>query len=216
MPCLILVCLAGVPGSILWVLHLFLFPSVPPFGCPARTLTALSNHQPYMKYHSALAHYCTLLTVTCLLTVACMSNEEKAMQKVDAAFQRATSQFAVAKEKNSSIYIVIPRAGCGGCISDAELFMQQTLRKSDPIAARLRFVLTDFGSEKTLKVRFGELFKDKRVVLDKDGIFSGEPSLKSIYPTIFFLDGTGKVIKVSSFSVSENGWEAIKSYVASR
>lgn len=156
-----------------------------------------------------------LLGIAIIIQVtACVNKEKEAIRLVNERFIHAASLLSIERNDNANIYIVIPRAGCGGCISDAENFMKKTLESTDEYASRVKFILTDFGSEKTLKARLGNLFNDKRVVLDKKGVFQGDKILRSIYPVIFFLDKDKNVHEVSSFSPEESGLTAIENYVS--
>jgi hypothetical protein len=107
--------------------------------------------------------------------------------------------------------MVIPRAGCGGCISTAEVYMIQCLQ--EPRTHHfIKFVLTDFDSDKLLRARYGEFYKSDQLIIDKNSVFAANNSLKSIYPTIYFFDSKQRLYKVAQCSPKENGLSAIREY----
>ncbi len=80
-----------------------------------------------------------------------------------------------------SVYVLIPNAGCPGCLSTAESFLLGNLNSS-----KVKFVLFQFHSIKDLKIKLGEdVFDAGNVVLDKDG-FSDLHGLNSFYPLIVY------------------------------
>lgn len=108
--------------------------------------------------------------------------------------------------------MVIPRAGCGGCISTAEVFMIDCLKDPDHYKY-IKFILTNFDSEKLLRARFGEFYKSQMLIIDKNSVFAANNSLKSIYPTIFFFNKEARLLNVSQCSPNEAGTDDIKKFM---
>lgn len=77
--------------------------------------------------------------------------------------------------------IIIPGAGCSGCISEAESFFLEN--KNDSIF----FVFTKTNSIKHLKLRIGESIKKNNMHIDHDNIFLHYDINKNLYPLIFNL-----------------------------
>ena len=108
--------------------------------------------------------------------------------------------------------MVIPRAGCSGCISDAELYKQDYITKH-PTSTEICFILTDFDSEKILRARFGSLLQSSQIIIDRDRIFGANELLKSIYPTFYFFDDAMNLKETGTFSPQTDGKRLLKKYL---
>ena len=142
-----------------------------------------------------------------LLIAGCtFSNEEAVLNKVETEFKNCFAKVSTDSIKKSTVYMVIPRAGCGGCISSAESFMVDCLNDSVK-HDRIYFILTNFDSEKILRARFGDYISKYRehILIDKEDYFTKNLSLKSMYPTIFFVDKQGALNKVREVSPKQDG-----------
>ena len=80
--------------------------------------------------------------------------------------------------KNFTHAVIIPEAGCGGCISEAEHFFQEYKEES------MLFVFTKVYSEKELRLRLGNQLNRKNVVIDKEELFIAGKEEINIYPII--------------------------------
>ncbi len=134
------------------------------------------------------------------------------MNRLDKQFKISLLELANKEPEPTSIYMVIPRAGCNGCISDAERYLIRCLEDSLD-HDYIHFILTDFDSEKTLRARFGALYKSSRLLIDQQDSFISNKSLTSSYPTIYFFDANGDLSAVSEMSPSKNGIGDIDSWV---
>ncbi len=76
-------------------------------------------------------------------------------------------------------YIVIPYGGCSTCINEAERLLQKYYQDE-----RLLFILTGFPTEKEARLRYGDAFAGKQVILDEKQLLSTQ-TLVSIYPYLF-------------------------------
>ncbi|MES2418275.1 MAG: hypothetical protein V4541_08805 [Bacteroidota bacterium] len=96
--------------------------------------------------------------------------------------------------------VVVPGVGCEGCISSVENFLVAEYQKDNSI----KFVLTSIASTKLLKTKLHLDLDNPNIILDHENQFSNQ-IFDSIYPTIFFLDGKGKVNHVEQVSLTEDG-----------
>jgi hypothetical protein len=145
-----------------------------------------------------------------ILTLGC-SNKKSVMERIDDQFKQSLKLLTNTDQVTADIYMVIPRAGCSSCISDAESYMIKCLE--DSVNHRyIKFILTDFDSEKILKARFGQLYKSSLLITDPNNIFKANKSLSSIYPTIYFFKES-KLLTVSEFSPNKNGLNDISKYI---
>jgi hypothetical protein len=139
-------------------------------------------------------------------TVAC-NTKERLLNKVDKAFKSSLKLVNGQEPKDSSIYVIIPRAGCSGCISSAESYMLNHLKDSTITKSRnkVTFILTNFDSEKILRARFGDAMTNQQILIDKNNVFSVNLSLKSIYPLVLFFDKNADLAIVKEVSPHEDG-----------
>lgn len=146
-----------------------------------------------------------------IFLISCTNNRDTAMGRIEEQFKLSLKVLTNSQNISSDIYMVIPRAGCSTCISTAEKYMMDILK--NPIKhPSIKFILTDFDSQKLLKARFGILFKSKQLIIDPDNVFKSNKSLKSLYPTIYFFDKNSKLIQVSEVSPFKNGIADIAIY----
>lgn len=158
------------------------------------------------------------IVLTLFMNLSCGGGNDR-----DAMLAKMNIQFKACLEKVTSsqniaadIYMVIPRAGCSGCITSAESFMISYIKDSSQNKKNIRFVLTDFDSEKTLRARFGDLYSNPMLIIDRDNIFKANSSLKSIYPTIFFFKRSEELVNVSECSPTRDGLSEINIFLASK
>jgi hypothetical protein len=145
-----------------------------------------------------------MLVAFIAIIMAGCSNESSVYSRMEKQFKAALDTVQGNHNIAAQVYMVIPRAGCGGCISTAETFMLDYLKHPEH-HANIKFVLTDFDSEKLLRDRFGALYKSDKLIIDRNNVFISNTSLTSIYPTIYFFDKDSKLIKVVNCSPMENG-----------
>lgn len=143
-----------------------------------------------------------LLLTLCTLFFAC-DKKQTAMERIGIQFKNSLKTVTGNDEIKTPVYVVIPRAGCDGCISTAESYMINSLK--DSTKNDKTFILTDFDSDKLLKARFGSLMQNKYVIKDTENIFKANKSLKSIYPTVFMFDKSNGLAAVSEVSPAKDG-----------
>jgi hypothetical protein len=152
-----------------------------------------------------------LLYTAILMTVmACTDQRAATLETLDKEFKKELHNLTGKHELKADIYIVIPRAGCGGCISDSEKYLLDFLNKKRD--NRIKFILTDFASEKILRARFGSHLDNDVVLVDKESLFGANQDLKSIYPTVYMFKG-GNLADVSSFSPERNAANDVNQFL---
>lgn len=58
---------------------------------------------------------------------------------------------------------------------------------------------------KTVVLVYGDFYKRKELIIDRENTFNSNKSLKSLYPTIYFFNKKGALVKVSECSPKEDG-----------
>lgn len=107
--------------------------------------------------------------------------------------------------KQYKAYLVIPNAGCDGCISDAENVLKNTIKTALPV----RFVLTNIVSMKMIKLKLGiDVANNPKILLDTSNLFN-RGILRSIYPKVFLMNSDGQVAKEVDVSPDEDGLGAL-------
>ena len=74
--------------------------------------------------------------------------------------------------------VIIPGAGCGGCISEAEHFFYEYKEE------RILFIFTKVHSVKELRLRLGSHLDRKNVLIDKEQLYISAKEEINIYPII--------------------------------
>lgn len=118
------------------------------------------------------------------------------------------------KNKNQALYeqamvnnkittnqvLVVPREGCGGCISEATAFL---VKNKNRIKQNACVVFTGVGDYKLLKMQLGAAFiADTHVKIDSANLFLS-PAISSSYPTLITVGKDKKVINVATFSTDD-------------
>jgi hypothetical protein len=84
-------------------------------------------------------------------------------------------------ESNINEIIVIPRAGCTGCIDEV---VTHLIKRLDSLK-NTKIVFTDIEGIKELKIRLGERCYHPAIYLDTSNVFYEAGKLQSIYPQRF-------------------------------
>ena len=113
-----------------------------------------------------------------LLFLGCSDNETKTAKQI--------IKFLPNDENTYNAYLVIPGAGCGGCISNAEQIMRQNIDRKN-----IRFVLTKIESLKVTNLKTGKkLLSSENVFIDIEDKIPGMFGKKDlIYPFIIYIEG---------------------------
>lgn len=138
--------------------------------------------------------------------IACTSVETKERKLLAEVVQDITKKDML---PNIRAYILIPNAGCDGCISTAEQFMFDNVDKLSDV----QFILTGIGSKKLYKNRFGALLQNPKVLSDYQNL-AGANNLHSIYPKIFYMNN-GQITKIveASPEAKTDVWQDLKKYL---
>jgi len=84
---------------------------------------------------------------------------------------------------DNQVYLVIPNAGCDGCISYSEEFVKTNYKKYP----NLIFILTSISSQKKLKYILGDsILKSNNVVIDSNNVFLYPQNENKIYPLVIY------------------------------
>lgn len=132
----------------------------------------------------------TLLFICIVLLPACKPDgiEEQFMEAYDAV--------AIDSDlKDIRVVLIVPNAGCQGCISSLEQFVIDQRGGLDGFL----IIFTNYSSTKALRVRFtSEILNGGNVFLDYKNLF-GRGELSSLYPIIIYLeDGNMKTAEYVS------------------
>lgn len=74
--------------------------------------------------------------------------------------------------------VVIPELGCGGCISEAENFFRENKDQN------IYFIFTKISSMKELRLRLGQMIKQKNVLIDIQQLYAPEKEEMNVYPIV--------------------------------
>ncbi len=93
----------------------------------------------------------------------------------------------------SFAYVVLPNAGCGGCISSVSNLLMEYVKDSVPV----KFLLTSIASYKAAKKLYGQpIITSPLVYADSTNVFYNSfPQLDQIYPIVFYVDTTGNITR---------------------
>jgi hypothetical protein len=97
------------------------------------------------------------------------------------------------KASNFDTLVIIPGAGCGGCIAEAESFYLK--QKSTP---KSLFIFTGITDQKLFNLKLGKHIKEKKNAIVDSGNVLINNGFNSIYPSIAHIKG--EYIELSSFN----------------
>ncbi|TAE19797.1 MAG: hypothetical protein EAZ95_00900 [Bacteroidetes bacterium] len=107
--------------------------------------------------------------------------------------------------------LLIPNAGCAGCISNAETFATRNIDKYPALYVNMVSV----RSKKLLAQKLGNTFLlNPRVKIDTEQTIK-ELTTMSIYPKIVYIQA-GKIINIveSSPKYEKNAWDELRAYLS--
>jgi len=105
--------------------------------------------------------------------------------------------------RNKKFVLIIPRAGCAGCITNAMYLVNEN---KDKVVDNGIVVFTEVIDIKLLRYRLQRsLLNDPNVIIDTDGFFS-TTEIQSIYPMIYYLNENGSIDTKESF---DNGFQLL-------
>ncbi len=128
------------------------------------------------------------LSVLILFLIGCSNGNEikkNNNNEFDALISASKDQFVGKK-----YVLLIPNAGCGGCISEAETFVTNYYNASDSLLC----IFTNLRSSKQIKLRLGDsIYFHSNIIIDTTNTFYFEE--KSVYPIVIELEN-GNVVNV--------------------
>ncbi|SKB41204.1 hypothetical protein [Daejeonella lutea] len=131
-----------------------------------------------------------------LLLAACKGEPNPRFKSVDDGLKKTLSTAQLSNTKN---IILIPRAGCGGCIDNAIGYLKPRIDSLQQV----EIIFTGISDKKLLKLIVGEDFlKKKNVHIDSLNHFL-ELKAMSVYPQIVSLE-EGNVSDIKELDVESN------------
>lgn len=132
-----------------------------------------------------------------LFLIGCQSPQTKFQQAI------ATIEYKNLKLENIKFIIIIPEAGCAGCISNIEEFYTQNSNNES-----LFFIFSNIMSQKMLKSKLQ--INNSNTFLDiENKLMECYPEEKKIYPCILEFE-EGKIKNIYYQSPDENGLFILK------
>jgi thioredoxin-related protein len=90
--------------------------------------------------------------------------------------------------------LVIPRAGCGGCIGNALIYARKNIDKLHHV----KIILTDIGDKKLINLELGKDFlRNKNILMDTSEILTSH--FDTPYPTVYYFDNSMKITRTVNF-----------------
>lgn len=87
--------------------------------------------------------------------------------------------------------VIIPGAGCHGCIQESEYFLKQNLNNKN-----ILFILSDPASLKILQNKIGVKLRDySNILINRNSDFK-VPTQNAVYPCVIYLDESAQIEKI--------------------
>ena len=93
----------------------------------------------------------------------------------------------IIQKKELSTVLIVPGAGCSGCVSNTENFIKKNISQLE----QTLIIFTAIPSEKMLRMKLGIELETENIYLDLDDVFNSG-KMYSFYPSIFYMQ-SGKV-----------------------
>jgi len=141
-----------------------------------------------------------LLFLSLLFTFSCTVSKESILLKVLEKQYQLPEKCAI---------LLIPNAGCTGCISDAERFTSENLSSQ-----KLFINMVDLRSKKLIKQKMGvDFLLNPRVKIDQESKVKQSAKV-SIFPKIIYIQER-KITKIveASPEYEGNAWQELKDYL---
>jgi hypothetical protein len=85
---------------------------------------------------------------------------------------------------NYKYILIIPYAGCPGCVTNAEEFLIKEIKNN-----KYLFIITNYYSRKAISLKLGEtLLKNQNILLDSTNRYFATHCPESIYPITIFIE----------------------------
>jgi hypothetical protein len=107
--------------------------------------------------------------------------------------------------------LIIPDAGCSGCITSAENFAIMAVETMPSLV----IIFTGTSSQKQLRLKIGvEVYNSVNVKIDTDDYFY-EGDLFSVYPLVVYLDNGSPIKIIEQSPFNENALDSLQAYLLS-
>ena len=141
--------------------------------------------------------YISLLFVLLLTCISCQSDIDRFQQYLDGnEHLKITSAV--------DFVIIIPGAGCGGCISYVEEFYKENKDLQSVV-----YIFTSFISKKMLALKIGATYSANTYIDEENEVMDCYPRDKKIYPCILEI-ADGVVKNIYYQSPDEDGLSIVK------
>lgn len=126
------------------------------------------------------------ICLLCLLVFSC-KRENSELTEFEEVFKQTGLESMLYKHA----ILIIPNAGCEGCISSAESFVMNNIDKLDDI----QYVFTAIQSHKLLRIRLGQqVYDHDKVYLDGKNDFYNSGYIQ-LYPVVLY-PNNGKIERI--------------------
>ena len=122
-----------------------------------------------------------LLFIMSIILCNCSTQEKRYSENLVTTFKNNDLNLT----ENYQLF-VITNVGCGGCISEAEHFFRENK------AQDILFVFTKISSEKSLRLRLGNMINQKNVLIDSECIYASQKEEINVYPVIIDIRNENK------------------------
>lgn len=136
-----------------------------------------------------------------LVFLGCSVNENNDVVEVNNSLKAILTEQEL---QNSRYVIIVPKAGCGGCIDKAILFLKDKIES----LSDTQVILTGIEDKKLLRIELGDVFlKKPNVHLDDERLFQNL-KIMSIYPQLVKIED-GKAIEIQELDPSSGDMDQL-------
>jgi len=142
-----------------------------------------------------------LLMITLIMLLSCGKKNSPKYAVIDKSLGTILNKDEI---NNSHYCVVIPRAGCGGCIDNASMYVKRNISKFKNV----QVIFTGVVDRKLLHLELGDIvLKLPNVHIDKADLFQ-DLKVKSIYPQVLTLEN-GITTDIKELDVENNNMSAM-------
>ncbi len=89
-------------------------------------------------------------------------------------------------------YLIIPKSGCTGCISEAELFVRNDIKEDMP----LKVIFTRINSLKIIKAATDDIPCKSKILYDENNLITYKEQSNEIYPMLMLVKN-GRCVSIT-------------------
>lgn len=131
-------------------------------------------------FNPILLSYRASKFILMLILTTCSCSQNKHKNEFEQAYMALTQSV---KLENYKYSLIIPRAGCSGCIGRATTFV---IKNNEQLKKTL-IVFTKVDDKKLLKIQLGQVLHNQNILIDNSDLLSAAKTY-SIYPQLITLD----------------------------